>query len=172
MQESMRFAAISRLVHALGDIGKTKLQKLVYFVQEECAQELGYRFGMHHFGPYSDELDDDMVKMKAFGYLRVEPDAGGYGYHVMPGSEKLPEFQTAMIASTTKTATCIQVLGHKSARDLELWATIHYLTAHLEQYTYEQIESTTRALKPKFAASEIRRAHAELAAILDTLRRA
>lgn len=79
-----RLAAISYVVSAKQDVGKTKLQKLLYFAQEVVGVPLGYAFRLHHFGPYSFDLDDDLVRMKLAGNVSIEPDGQGYGYHVRP----------------------------------------------------------------------------------------
>ena len=50
-----RVAAIKLIVDRLKDTGKTKLQKILYFTQEEIGAPLGYRFRMHHYGPFSED---------------------------------------------------------------------------------------------------------------------
>ena len=53
-----RLAFIQVIVERHDDVGKTKLQKISYFFQEALSIPLKYRFRMHYFGPYSDDLDD------------------------------------------------------------------------------------------------------------------
>jgi len=57
--------------HAMGGEikGKTKLQKVVYFLGLATghAEELGYR--AHYYGPYSDEVASSVERLKTLGFL-------------------------------------------------------------------------------------------------------
>src|SRR5699024_6076718 len=50
--------------------GKVGFQKLVYFSQE-AGVPLGYRFGIHLYGPYSPTLDNDIQSMEMEGILNL-----------------------------------------------------------------------------------------------------
>lgn len=47
--------------------GKTRVQKLVYFVGELIGRDLGYR--PHYYGPYSQDVADALVILKLHGFL-------------------------------------------------------------------------------------------------------
>lgn len=58
------------LLAAGGEVrGKTKLQKLVYFVGAltESLEQLGYR--PHFYGPYSDDVADALGQLRAIGVI-------------------------------------------------------------------------------------------------------
>src|SRR4030042_4850313 len=80
--EDLRFAVLHWLVSRLQDVGKIQLQKLAYFLQESYEIPLGYTFRMHHYGPYSRDLDNDLLKLSLMGFVDVRPDVSGYGFHV------------------------------------------------------------------------------------------
>src|SRR5437867_991119 len=42
-----------------GVIGRTTLQKMMYFLQV-VGVPMGYRFEIHHYGPYCDEISRDV----------------------------------------------------------------------------------------------------------------
>ena len=75
------------IIRQLGDAGKIKIQKLTYFLQESLGIGAGYLFRMYHYGPYSEDLDTDMTRLKLEGYVNITPDADGYGFHVMPADD-------------------------------------------------------------------------------------
>jgi uncharacterized protein YwgA len=60
MQKELRVAAIVALVqNAQARLGKTQVQKLVYFAQD-CGIPLEYKYEIYHYGPYSFELSHDL----------------------------------------------------------------------------------------------------------------
>ena len=71
-----RIAFIRRIVDRCDDIGKTKIQKISYFLQESVGAELGYRFRIHYYGPYSDDLDDALSFAESLGFVDIEPGPG------------------------------------------------------------------------------------------------
>jgi hypothetical protein len=63
---------------ALGGVkGKTKLQKVIFFLGIATGHEkdLGYR--AHFYGPYSDEVANSVERLKALGFLDQTISGGG-----------------------------------------------------------------------------------------------
>ena len=79
-----RIELVREIVRSSGDIGKTKIQKIMYFLQESVGAPLMYPFRMHYYGPYSDELDGILSLTKSLRYIDINPDPNGFGYHVTP----------------------------------------------------------------------------------------
>ena len=52
---ALRLKGVSR------QFGKTALQKLFYILQEVYRVPLGYDYTLYNYGPYSEELADDLV---------------------------------------------------------------------------------------------------------------
>lgn len=72
------FVALTLLANG-GEIhGKTKLQKLVYFVGvlTSTLKELGYR--AHFYGPYSDDVANAVGQLKAVGV--IDQNVSDWGY--------------------------------------------------------------------------------------------
>ena len=72
-----RFAFVRRIVSQRNNIGKTKIQKICYFLQEAVGVELMYPFRMHYYGPYSDELDRTLSLASSVGFIDIMPDLAG-----------------------------------------------------------------------------------------------
>jgi hypothetical protein len=160
-----RLAIIKEIVTRLGDVGKTKIQKIVYFLQEAVGIPLVYPFKMHHYGPYSDDLDGDLSLAQAVGLVNIAPDMDGFGYHVTPGQDwgealRLPELE----ARRKSIENAIDNLGSLEIADLELHATVHFVgNLDLEKrLTKEEVLSTVRSLKPKFSIQQIDSAYQSL----------
>jgi uncharacterized protein len=156
------------------DIGKIQLQKLVYFLQFRGVN-LGYRYTIYHFGPYSAELTNDLETMDSIGFVRVQADPMGYGYHITPG-EHAPDAsdlaENNVSAIESELSFVLSNFGDCDASQIELKATIHYVHHLLSKGSNspslaskklkKKVVDAVRELKPKFAEDEIDRAHDEL----------
>jgi uncharacterized protein YwgA len=47
--------------------GKTLLQKQIYFLSLFLKKDFGYK--AHYYGPYSQNVDDNLIKLKSIGFL-------------------------------------------------------------------------------------------------------
>ena len=158
-----RIELIREIVRRYGDIGKTKIQKITYFLQESAGVPLGYPFRMHYYGPYSDELDGILSLTKSLGYVDIEPDPKGFGYHVTPVEEsedtswqgydrrRDPEIKDRIGVIDD----AIEILGEVDTPKIELFATIHFIGGPKGNYSKEQTLQTVKRLKPKFSEYEI-----------------
>ena len=165
-----RIELIREIVRRHGDIGKTKIQKITYFLQESVGLPLGYPFRMHYYGPYSDELDGTLSLTKSLGYVDINPDPNGFGYHVttVEESEDMswqgydrridPEIKDRIEVIDD----AIEILGGLDTPEIELYATIHFIGGPKSNYSKEQTLQTVRRLKPKFNDYEISDAYQTL----------
>jgi uncharacterized protein YwgA len=160
-EDEVRAAVIYDLVDRLGDIGKTQVQKLLYFLQEQYGLPLGCSFYIHQYGPYADEIETTVSNLKFMEYLTVQPDPQGYGFHLR--SESPPEEAWSEITKSAQAELddLVAKLGSRDARELELLTTIHYASRSTEAVN-EQLVSFVRSLKPKFSELFIRRKCEEL----------
>ena len=71
---------VVRLVRSNGGslIGKTRLQKSAYFL-EEMESGFGFSFSYHHYGPYSDELANVIDDALALKMLAIDWDISNVG---------------------------------------------------------------------------------------------
>ena len=162
----MRIAFIRRIVDRHKDIGKTKIQKITYFLQKSVGVPLKYPFRMHYYGPYSDELDNALSWANALGYVDIKPDLHGFGYHVMPAEDGdiawEPEYDISQAHDIQKIDRVIDILGDLETYELELYATIHLIGGPEGELTKEVTLDTVKKLKPKFTRERIASAYKTL----------
>ena len=158
----LRFAIIRYMVDQLQDVGKTKTQKMVYFLQNVFGVPLNYVFKMYYYGTYAEELDDELSDMRLHGYLRIEPDPDGYGYHIQPGEESIPSMDRIVQPFEQKVANCLNIFGDLDATKLELYSALHFVTHRLNFDQKSDVVARVAILKPKFDKCEIENAYDEL----------
>ena len=157
-----RIAAIKLIVDQLEDLGKTKLQKLLYFTQEAIGAPLEYRFRMHHYGPFAEDIENDISFMKAIGHLDVQPDTSGFGYHIRPASSEPLPWDEELEKFKGKMTETIDKLGMLDIPDLELSATVHFVQQLLKEPTRDSVLYNASRLKPRFSPQTILAAYNKL----------
>ena len=158
----LRLAVAHRVIAELNDVGKTRLQKLSYFLQESFQVPTKYSFRMHHYGPYSEALETDMARLQLTGYVAIRPDLQGYGFHISPTDT--PEKEWVEISSQFGQSIddALEIFREWSPSKLELAATIHFVANLLPHEPESAILSKVRALKPKFAPQYVSQVRDEL----------
>ena len=162
---ALRLSAVERIVSLCGDTGKTKIQKITYFLQEAVGVQLGYPFRMHYYGPYSDDLDGIVSLAQMMGYIEIKPDLNGFGYHVTLGSESgnlafgKPDLPPDLEQSMTSAA---KTLGNLDTPQLELYASIHLISRSRKEPHKDEVLETVHRLKPKFSLNHVGNAYRDL----------
>ena len=162
---AMRLSVVQRIVSLCGDIGKTKIQKITYFLQEAVGVPAMYPFRMHYYGPYSDELDGVVSLAQMLGYIEINPDPDGFGYHVTPGPvDAVLQFEGSRLPEDLEPSMerATQTLGNLDTAQLELYATIHFIGRSSGKSERAQILKTVQNLKPKFSGQAIDQAYSSL----------
>ena len=164
-----RIGLVREIVEHCGDVGKTKIQKITYFLQEAHGIPLVYPFRMHFYGPYSDELDGVLSLTSSLGYIDINPDPNGYGYHVTPVKERVgmpwqgyDRRHDKEVKEYGDIARWIKFLGKLDTPKIELYATIHFIGGPKGVASKEETLTTVKRLKPKFTEPEIRKAYHDL----------
>ena len=160
-----RFAFVRRIVSQRNNIGKTKIQKICYFLQEAVGVELMYPFRMHYYGPYSDELDRTLSLASSVGFIDIMPDLAGFGYHVTAsetGSTWPQWYDIANAPDIQRIDEAIDVLATLETYELELYATIHFINGRKSNLSKDQTLDTVGRIKPKFTHDQIDRAYQTL----------
>lgn len=150
-----RLSTIYSLVGELGDSGKIKIQKFIYFLQEGNDVPLGYKFRMYRYGPYSDGVESYLSTLKAFGFVDIEPSQDGYGFHVTPrrgAQDDLLDGRDERYRSLVTKVT--EDFRGFSSTDLELMATVHF-SAQLNKGNKQRALDVTSGFKPKFTMKKI-----------------
>ncbi|MBI2872989.1 MAG: hypothetical protein HYY00_07375 [Chloroflexi bacterium] len=124
----------------------------------------GYGFRMHHYGPYSEELDDDLVLLKVTGYVNISPDPEGYGFHVKPADEPEAAWGKPVAAYKNEVQRVSQLFAERPAYELELAATLHYVNHLLDPLQRSQLIEIVGSLKPRFDREQIAKMHEEMKA--------
>jgi len=162
MAQEQRIAVIRFIVDKIKDVGKIKIQKLIYFLQMVFEVPFGYDYKMHYYGPYSEELNDDLVVMQVNNIVNVEADPAGYGYHIMPGSEKTTAMNEVLEKYSNSISKCLDSLKSFSPSQLEILGTLHFVNNVAGVSDEEKIIEKTAMLKPLFSKSSIEEMYNEL----------
>ena len=166
MAKEDRFAVIRYLVDKLRDVGKTKMQKLIYFLQYAFNVPLDYVFRMHYFGPYSEELDDDLIDMKLHDYIDITPNPTGYGYHIRPSSEVVDSMDNTIKQYAQQLNNYLDKLGSYDIQTLERLGTLHFVKHIEDKASKDEIIAKVVRLKPQFGKPEIGNSYEELENLL------
>jgi len=132
--------------------GKTAIQKIVFFIQK-LGVDLGYKYILYTYGPYSVELMDDIDQITDLGYIKTvyNPDYGGY---VISSGEDYTQNHLENVEKQIVEKVLDDYSGMK-AKDLELRSTMLFLRTKLE-IENQDLMKETKITKPSFSEEEIR----------------
>jgi uncharacterized protein YwgA len=120
----------SLVVAAGGQVpGRVRLQKIVYLL-DQIGLESGFTFEYHHYGPYSEDLAEQVEDDQIFKKLEVEPRRrvkDGVPYVVFHASQPGDGERLEMRPAVDRISRTLPKLMNTSATVLELAATIHWL---------------------------------------------
>lgn len=159
MEKQEKKEIVKYIISESATIGKTKLQKTVYFAQEALGIPMDFEFTMHYYGPYSRELDMLTTEMKYFDSIDISyySSGGWYGSEIKVGQET----DKIQIDPTYKDRIhkLLAVIREYDTNQMELCATIHFVNSILEERgianTRERVAKETQLLKPKFQMDQI-----------------
>lgn len=161
--QNLRLDTVHRLISHTPRMGKTKLQKLTYFLQESAGVPLAYRFKMHHYGPFAEALETDLARLRLAGHVNVSPDSSGYGFQITVNSSASDEEWRGSVAPfSPKVTQILEVFGQWPIAKLELAATIHFVERLSRNATPTEVIEKTMALKPKFGEAYVFSVYDEL----------
>ncbi|SRR5713101_4497115 len=165
MQKELRVAVIVALAQsAQTRLGKTQVQKLVYFAQNS-AVPLEYGYEIYHYGPYSFDLARELGSLDALGVLNVESDPNGFGFDISVG--KFAEKFKLEAKYQRKIEKVIDQFGRDTAAQLEVKATIHFVYSVIKKRIPSgkikaEVIKKVGALKPRFTEVFIRNCYSDL----------
>lgn len=145
--------------------GKKALQKLVYFCAE-AGVPLYANFRLHIYGPYSNEVAEELGEAVTKEIVKISPD--GYTYlKGAAGDMYLVQGKEDIDAHREKIHKVLDVFGVMSPLDLELYATIHFIATALNeaygQVTEEKVVREVYGAKgDKFSVPKIKSAYHDL----------
>lgn len=152
-------AYLSKKVNAKG-LGKTKLQKLIFFLKNVKKIPFDYRYRFYTYGPYCDDLAGDIDYLSAVHALNVHLDSSGFGYCIEPGEKTewmINKGKDFIDTYKNEIDELVENLASKNARQLELLSTITYLIqSEVEcRGDHDILVDRVLELKPRFNASEV-----------------
>ncbi len=165
MEKNLRVAAIVALTQsAQARLGKTQVQKLVYFVQD-AGVPLEYKYEIYHYGPYSFELSRDLGSLEGLGVLNIESDPSGFGFDISAG--KFADKFKLDSKYQKKVDKVINQFGLNSAAELEVKATIHFVYSVVKTKVspgklQSEVIQKVGALKPRFTRDFIKDCYSSL----------
>lgn len=166
MPKELRIAAVVALAqNARAKLGKTQVQKLVYFLQD-CGVPLEYEYEIYHYGPYSFDLARELNSLDSLGVLKVQSDPSGFGFDISVGKFadrfKLdPKYQK-------KVEKVVSQFGLNTAAELEAKATIHFVHSVVEEKKTtsgsmrSEVIKRVCALKPHFSKDFVKSCYVDL----------
>jgi uncharacterized protein len=156
---------VARVVQLNGRrlIGKTRLQKSVYFL-EALGVGFGFEFEYHHYGPYSEELAQFTDDARVLGLLKEDwhtsQDGAEYAVFSDTGA-----WQAGEKSIDQKRRETLTLLKEYSAVELELAATAHFFQ---QKGDTDRAWAETRERKAsKISDSRVARAKTLLAELED-----
>ena len=162
-RQDLRLAVVHKVVADLRDVGKTKIQKIVYFIQAVKSVPVGYSFKMHHYGPFAEDVETDTARLRLGGHVEVHPDHLGYGFHITPGPLQAEEEWLRIVEPYEGALReVLHEFGESSTSELELLATIHYVHKLSKQPTKNDVLFKVKSLKPKFDLVYVDRCYTRL----------
>lgn len=176
MERLKRCAIILSLIESLLEennwCGETHIQKTTYFLQELLKVPLGFEFILHKHGPFSFDLSDELMAMRADMMVQLQ-SRPPYGPSIVPGptSEQLKHLFPKTLKKYEKEVKFIakEMAGYNAA-DLERIATALYATLEAQKTKREEISqvvSYITKIKPHISSEQARIALEQEAQIND-----
>jgi uncharacterized protein YwgA len=125
--------------------GETHIQKATYFLQELLNVPTGFDFMLYKHGPFSFDLRDVLMSLRADGFLRLVPQYQ-YGPSYAPtdqGVEFRDRYPKTLQKYQKKIAFVARHLGNKNVSELERIATALFVTL---QSGHESVRDRANAI--------------------------
>ncbi len=165
--EKKRLEVIARLAHKSPNrtLGRTKLMKLLYFLQELKGVPLGYDFRLFTYGPFDSDVLGDLATACNRGVVEEKTVifTQSYGYEITLEplgdrlSDRLAREDNELVA---KIDEVVAEFGSFPAGELELRSTIVFIDRELHAgdrtATSKTLAEQVQKVKPHFDAPTIR----------------
>jgi uncharacterized protein len=143
-----------------GNLGRTQLMKLCYFLQSLRGVPLGYSFSLYSYGPFDSDVLSDLQTAESMNILSTEIQyyPGGYKYDIRAGekSERAKALAAPFLAEYQKDIEWVaNKFGSWLAADLELVSTIAYVYYEERIEDREELIERVQLAKPHFSSRKI-----------------
>jgi len=160
MERLKRSAIVLSLIEHLrekgGWCGETHIQKSTYFLQELLNVPLGFKFILYKHGPYSFDLSDELMAMRADMIVQLKSQQP-YGPSIVPGptSEQLKRlFPKALKEYENKVSFIASQFAEYGIAALERIATAFFIANQNDMDTRQQIATKINDIKPHISMKE------------------
>ena len=160
--QELRLAILHRIIRDYPAVGKTRLQKFGYLLQETLTVPTKYLFRMHHYGPYAESLETSISRLKLSGYVDIRFSPTGYGFEISAIDEPADEWERLLEPYAPIVKTVEDKFGRLMPAELELWTTLHFVEQLLGDAAAEEVINNVKALKPKFSEAHIAKVRTDL----------
>ena len=116
---------------SVGYFGRTALQKVMYFLKV-LGTPMQYRFEIHHYGPFCDQVSNDVDLLTADGVVTDQARTTSSRYSNFgidpngPADELLTRHAVFVKQNKELVKKVVDVFGGLDPRRLELYSTLHY----------------------------------------------
>lgn len=160
MERLKRSAIVLSLIEHLREkgcwCGETHIQKTTFFLQKLLNAPLGFNFILYKHGPYSFDLSDELMAMRADMLVQLKSQQP-YGPSYVPGptSEQLKRlFPKTLREYESKVCFVANQLAKYGVADLERIATAFYIANENETDTPQQKATKINKIKPHISMQE------------------
>jgi len=142
------------------DVKKTLVQKAIFIFQEAFKVDLGYKYKLHFYGPYSAELTNDLNYLESQGLINME-FGRDLAYKISIGKNGIDYAEKAKLSTKKEDIKSyidklLSIIPSKFEMEVELIATaLYFLKLPIDD---DRIRRSIKFIKPEFADSKIERA--------------
>lgn len=149
---------------ANNEVGRTKLQKMIYFASRHLGWQIG-NFKLHYYGPYSRSLANTLQNTKGILVDETGSDGGPYKYALTDsGKTLLQEFpdyvhNEALLCNTRQ---MFLALSSWTKDELELSATLDFVQRNTPKIERSDLIKKVSNIKENFPQEKIEQAYNKL----------
>lgn len=137
--------------------GRIHIHKHLFITQVLNLAHPPFEYVLYDYGPYSFELDQEIVNLELFGLLSRSYPKAGYGPRYEPTPPGLALAQNLGPHKGQAVERVAQHLGDKKSQDLELIATCLWFDYKEQVRSVNDIVTHVQQIKPKYAEAAIRK---------------
>ncbi len=160
MKALRRYVYILEILEKIrASVGKTFLQKAIYILQEGLGVNLDYNYKLYFYGPYSQELTNDIEALNDMGLVDIKFDPEKYGYDIsitQRGKKFLKKLKEEynIEPEENKIEKVLSLIKGQNAKAMELLGTVLYFAKLTDDE--RELKKLVNLVKPHFSDSEIK----------------
>lgn len=149
--------------------GRIHIHKHLFITQVLELANPPFEFTLHDYGPYSFELDEQIVDLEMFGHLDRSYPQAGYGPRYEPTPQGLAIAQGLAHPDTIAVNRVAEELRDRKSQDLELVATCLWVQRREKITDPAEVVKRVQRAKPKYDEKTIERSLKDADALVSRL---